>query len=125
MALLDYTHSSVFLTLVLALIPLNSAGILAAEIRKYLVRRRAVTGNGPIAQAKLFDESVQLPGSAGLPQLQQRLEARGYRIRLTETRLAAWSGVSLFPSRMLFLIGTFSLFAGILIRSEERRVGKE
>ena len=123
-ALFDYTHSSLLLTVVLALIPLNGAFLLAAETRRYLERRRALSGDGPVAKEGLFDEAVQLSGTADFTSLQQRLQDQGYRTRVTRERLAAWAGVSLFPARFLFLLGTFFLFAGITISVSSRTVSR-
>jgi hypothetical protein len=69
---------------------------------------------------ELFDEAVELPASPLFPELQSRLAAVGYKTHCSGNVLAAWRGVSIFPARLLFLVGTFCLFTGILISTTTR-----
>lgn len=114
-ALMEFTRKSVILAVLLALIPLNSLCRIILETARHLRRRRAMTADGAGAPAGLFDDSVTLPASPAFAELEGRLGAVGYRCRRTEGALAAWRGISIFPARLLFLAGTFCLFAGILI----------
>ena len=114
-ALMEFTRTRVILTILLALIPLNSLCRIVMETDRHLKRRRAITGEGSYAPAGLFDESVTVPASPVFAELQDRLGAAGYRCRGTENTLAAWRGVSTFPARLFFLAGTLCLFAGILV----------
>lgn len=120
MALMEFTRTTVFLTVLFALLPLNSAGRIVTETFEYLKRRRALAGNGGDVQPGLFDEIVDLPVSPLLPELQDRLGAEGYKTRRMDSALTAWRGVSIFPARILYLAGTFCLFAGILISLTSR-----
>lgn len=113
-ALIALTGKNPFLIALFALLPLNTAGRMAAETLKYLRRRRALSASTPPA-ATLFDETVQLAAAADPSILEQRLKGDGYRTRLGGSALSAWRGVSAFPARMLYLTATFCLFAGILI----------
>ncbi len=112
-ALMGLTQKSFFLVLLLALLPLNSACRIIRETGRYLARRRALNGIAPAAE--LFDETVELAVSPSFAELQGRLDAAGYTTRRSETYLAAWRGISIFPARICFLVGTFCLFTGILI----------
>jgi hypothetical protein len=138
-ALMETTNKSMVLTFVLALLPLNFAIRIAVETDRYLKRRRAFAGRLAEIPSGLFDETVTLPlvsplleqsprpgahfpdaeGTVmALPsfaEVEDRLGAMGYRTSGTERRLAASRGISLFPARILFLAGTFCLFAGILV----------
>jgi hypothetical protein len=113
--LMAFTRKSYLLAALLGLIPLNYALRMLQETVRHLGIRRAMTGKTAPVMAELFDETVELPASTAFPKLQDRLAAAGYKTRRTEERLIAWRGVSNFPVRLLFLAGTFSLFAGILI----------
>jgi hypothetical protein len=114
-ALMEFTRTHVILQVLLALIPLNSLCRIVIETGRHLKRRRALNCEGSDAPAELFDESVTVAASPAFTELQGRLGAVGYRCRATESVLAAWRGVSIFPARLLFLAGTLCLFAGILV----------
>jgi hypothetical protein len=129
--LMAFTRKSIILAALLALIPLNSAFSLVRETLGYLKMSRVLAGKDPETPSDLFDEMVSLPAypapaaTALIPaprspipevaELEGRLAAEGYKTRRSESTLAAWRGISLFPARLLFLTGTFCLFAGILI----------
>lgn len=134
--LMSFTRSVVFLIIMLALLPLNSLCRLVAETRRYLKGRRAMAGRGTDVPPGLFDETVTLAASSSSagslpvpgPQssiphgasssfngLESRLGSEGYKTSRSENVLAAWRGVSIFPARIVYLAGTFCLFAGILI----------
>lgn len=119
--LMGLTRTMPPLALLLALIPLNCALRLAMEIRNYRARRVLVTaGAGESFSQDLFDETVRLAAHTPLAGLQGRLEAFGYRTRLSETSLAAWQGINFSPAKMLLLAATFCLFSGILISTTLR-----
>uniref|UniRef100_C6E615 ResB-like domain-containing protein n=1 Tax=Geobacter sp. (strain M21) TaxID=443144 RepID=C6E615_GEOSM len=113
--LMAFTRGSVILLLILALVPLNLAARLADEAWAQVRRRRAMAGKGCAGVAPLFDDAVRLPQETSLAEQAQRMACRGYQTRATADHLAAWRGVSLFPARLLFLLGGFCLFAGILL----------
>lgn len=113
--LMSFTRSVVFLIIMLALLPLNSLCRLIAETRRYLKGRRALTGRVTDVPPGLFDETVTLAASSSLNGLESRLGIEGYKTGRSESALAAWRGVSIFPARVIYLTGTFCLFAGILI----------
>lgn len=120
-ALMEITRTNIFLTVMLALLPLFSAGRIVEETGRYLKRRRALAGDAAAVPAGLFDETVALSSTCrSLTELQGRLDAVGYKTRLTANALTAWRGGSGFPARMLFLAGTFCLFAGIFISLSTR-----
>jgi len=114
-ALMGYTRSSVILTVLLALIPVNGACRMLAETRRFLARRRALRVETTDVPAALYDETVEMPVSPSFGDLPARLGASGYATRHTDNVLVAWRGISAFPARMLFLIATFCIFAGILV----------
>jgi len=128
--LIGFTSHSVFLAVLFALLPLNSACRLAAEISLHLGRRRALAGNAAAVPPELFDETVSLPVSgsdAEVPHpapdfagLEGRLGAAGYRTRRTAGALSAWRGFSAVPFRVVYLAATFCLLAGILISLTSR-----
>jgi hypothetical protein len=132
-ALMEFSRHSVFLILLLSLLPLNCALRLLLETRAHLARRRALRGEAAGDAARLFDETVTLPlggagpqpepvpaspqrqAPAGFSGLEARLSAAGYRTHRAGNALAAWRGTSRFPARLALLAGTLCLFAGILI----------
>ena len=118
--LMQITRNNFFLTVILALLPLNSAARMVTESFEYLKRRRAVSGAVADVPPTLFDEAVELKVTASFEQLQSRLEALGYKTRRTADALGAWRGISIFPARLLFIVGVFCLFAGILISLTSR-----
>jgi hypothetical protein len=113
--LMAFTRTSRILAGILALIPLNCALRILQETGWHLEMRRVLTGKTAGVMPEMFDEVVELPVSPPVQELQDRLAAVGYKTRSTEHTLTAWRGVSIFPSRILFLAGTFCLFTGILI----------
>lgn len=113
--LMALTGENIFLTLLLALLPLNSACRIVRESGRFIARRRAMTGAGTALPTGLFDETVEMQLSPSFAELQDRLESVGYKTRRTEKFLAVWRGISIFPARICFFAGTFCLFAGILI----------
>ena len=114
-ALMEFTRTNIFLTILLALLPLGSACRIVAETGMYLKRRLALTGNAADVPTGLFDETVALSACPSFTELQGRLDAVGYKTHRTVFSLIALRGVSTFPARILFLAGTFCLFAGIFI----------
>lgn len=125
--LIAFTGSSIFLAVLFALLPLNSLARLLLEADRQCNRHKAMAGRMTDVPERLFDESVVLTastctatgsggaGTAPFEELEGRLGAVGYKTRRTENVLAAWKGWRLFPARMLYLVATFCLFAGILI----------
>lgn len=124
--LMALTRNSVILAVILALIPLNSALRLIREAGRHLQMRRVMAGKTVEGMRGLFDEVVELPAAPSVPELEGRLASLGYKSRSSDNAFAAWRGVSIFPVRILFLAGTFCLFAGILIsittRTSHRRM---
>ncbi|GFE57814.1 hypothetical protein [Geobacter sp. AOG1] len=119
-ALMAFTRKSVILVVLLALIPLNSLCLMLKETDRHLKRRRAKNGDENDAPAGLFDESIAVPASPEFAELRGRLEAEGYNCRRKEGVLAAWRGISIFPTRLLFLAAVFCLFTGILVSLTNR-----
>lgn len=118
--LMAFTRRSIILAAVLALIPLGRALCAVRETLGQIRIRRALAGKAVDGLAELFDETVELPAVPLLPELETRLTAVGYRTRRSAGTLAAFRGISLYPVRLLFLAGTFCLFAGILISTTSR-----
>jgi hypothetical protein len=112
--LIALTKHNLPLALLFAVLPLNYAVRTVIETRQHLARRRAL-GNAVPASPELYDETVQLQSAAAPAGLEGRLREAGYSTATREGGLAAWRGVSAFPARLLYLAGTFCLFAGILI----------
>jgi len=83
-----------------------------AELFDETVTLPLPTGSASRSQ---FPEAMAVPVSPSFAELEGRLAAEGYKTRRSENTLAAWRGASLFPARILFLVGTLCLFAGILI----------
>jgi hypothetical protein len=142
-ALMGFTRGSIFLVVLLALLPLNGVLRLVKETDVFLKRHRALSGALPDAPAELYDETVSLPVCSPIPDpgyrspssegspaapafagLQSRLAAVGYKTCRTNSVLTAWRGISIFPARLLFLAATCCLFVGILVslttRSSQR-----
>jgi hypothetical protein len=113
--LMAFTRTSLILAGILALIPLNRVLRIVHETGGYLTMRRLLAGKSADAAPGLFDEVVKLPAAPSFPELRDRLAAVGYKTRCSENVLAAWRGTSMFPARLLFLVGTFCLFTGILV----------
>ncbi len=123
--LMAFTRRSFFLAALLALIPLNCALRIVRQTTLYLNVRRALHGKPVNSQSELFDEAVELPASTyDLPELEGRLAAVGYKTGRSGTALGAWRGISVFPARLLFLIGFFCLFTGILITTTTRTANR-
>lgn len=118
--LMDFTRRSLFLGALLAFIPLNSLLCIIMETVRFLKTRRELAGKTTDCLPELFDEAVELMGSSTVPGLNDRLTAVGYRTRCSGNSIAAWRGIGAFPVRILFLAGTFCLFAGILISTTTR-----
>ncbi len=115
-----------FLTILLALIPLNAVIRLVRETARFLRRRRLIkTGRCEGLVPGMFDEMIDLSFSPSLARLQEQLAATGYRVQATETSLAAWRGVTVFPARILFLAGMIFLFSGILFSLTTRTTRRE
>jgi len=123
--LMAITRRNFFLATVLALLPLNSACRILVEADRYLKRRQALADAASALQPALYDETVELSAPADLDSLAGRLGATGYRTRRSGYLLAAWRGVSLSPARIVFLAGTFCLFAGILVSLTSRTVYRQ
>jgi hypothetical protein len=123
--LMALTRRIIPLAAVLALLPLNSACRIVVEAGRYLKRRRALTSAAAVLQPALYDETVDLSAPPAFDHLAGRLGAAGYRTRKSGNLLAAWRGVSLSPSRIIFLAGTFCLFAGILVSLTSRTVYRQ
>lgn len=113
--LMALTRGNVMLLLLLALVPLNLAARLADEAWAHVRRRRAMAGKACAGAAGLFDDAVRLPRETCFIEQARRMACRGYQTRATADSLAAWRGVTLLPARLLFLLGGFCLFAGILL----------
>lgn len=118
--LMAFTRKSMILAAILALIPLNSALRLVRETAGFLRMRRAMAGKTEEGVAEMFDEVVEISGPATVPDLERRFAAVGYSTCRSENVFAAWKGISSFPVRILFLAGTFCLFAGILVTTTSR-----
>jgi hypothetical protein len=88
---------------------------LVRETGRHLKTAGLLAGKSADRMSELFDETIELPASTALSELQGRLAAIGYKTRQTEITLTAWRGASSFPARTLFLAGTFCLFTGILV----------
>lgn len=119
-ALMEFTRTSFFLSLLLALLPVNCAIRLVKETDDYLKRRRAMTEYGAHVPPELFDETVEISAPSSMVEQQERLETEGYKTRRRDNALLAWRGINIFPARVFFLAGTFCLFAGILISLTSR-----
>jgi len=115
LAQMELTRRSVVLVALLALLPLNIAGRIVIETRRFLQMRRAISGKVAEREPELFDETIELAALPAFDTLQGRLKALGYRTRQTEHAFRAWQGISIFPARLLFLTAVFCIFAGILI----------
>ena len=118
--LMAFTRKSLILSVLLALIPLSNALRLVREVLRFLDKRSAMSGKTKEGMAEMFDEVVELPFSATVPDLENRLAAEGYKTCRSGNVLAAWRGITAFPVRLLFLAGTFCLFTGILITTTSR-----
>jgi hypothetical protein len=77
-ALMALTRRSFILAALLALIPLNFAIRIVRETVRQLDIRRALSGKRTERITDLFDETVELPASPNLPELETRLVAVGY-----------------------------------------------
>jgi len=113
--LMELTRRNIILLPLLALLPLNSAGRIIIETRRFIQRRRAVSGDLVDVPPTLFNETVSLAVSPAFSEVKGMLDASGYKTRQSKESLAAWRGVTSFPARLLFLSSMFCLFVGILI----------
>ncbi len=122
--LMAFTRKNSFLAVLLALIPLSYLLRILHETAMYLKIRGALSGKPVDALPELFDETVDLHASPFVPELEGRLATAGYKTRRSDNALFAWRGVSAFPARLLFLIGLFCLFAGILVSTTSRTTNR-
>ena len=120
--LMAFTRGSFFLAAVFALLPLNCVSRIIVEAGRYLKRRRALSDAVSVLQPSLYDETVDLKTTSAFAGLEERLKSSGYRTRRSGNLLAAWRGISLSPSRIIFLAGMFCLFSGILVSLMSRNV---
>lgn len=121
--LMELTRRSMILAAVLALLPANSICRIAAETVAAARKRRCLNVASSGVAPEMFDEQAEVAASLPLAEVEARLQATGYRTRHAGSQqLAAWRGVSAFPARVLFLVGTFCLFSGILISLVSRTV---
>jgi hypothetical protein len=95
---------------------------IVVEAGRYRKWRRALSDAQSGLQPALYDETVDLMASSAFADLEGRLGTSGYRTRRSGNLLAAWRGVGLSPSRMVFLAGACCLFCGILISLMSRTV---
>jgi len=123
--LMAFTRKSLILGALLALIPLNSVLRMLQQSIGYLRMRRIVTGKSADSAPDLFDETVKLPAAPLFQELETRLVAEGYKTSRSNNALAAWRGVGNIAVRILFLAGTFCLFAGILISTTTRTAQRQ
>ena len=123
--LMALTRKSFFLAAVLALLPLNSLCRIVVEAGNYLKRRRALSDAEYAVPPALYDETVDLTSPPAFTELERRLGAAGYTTRRSGALLAAWRGLNLSPSRIIYLAGMFCLFAGILISQVSRTVNRQ
>lgn len=124
-ALMAFTRGNFLLLALLALIPLNGAARLIRETSQFLKRRQALAGKADVDPSGLFDDEVRLPEQTPFAEQAERLASLGYATRRTESSLAAWRGVSLFPARFLFLLASCLLFCGILLSLATRVTHRE
>ena len=122
--LIFLTGNYFILAVILFLLPLNIACRFCIEVRRYYTMRRALS-RAVCLEPELYDEAVELAVTPVLDELAERLRVDGYRTRRNDDLLAAWRGVSLAPSRLVFLAGTFCLFAGIFVSLESRTVYRQ
>jgi hypothetical protein len=123
--LMELTRRNLILVSLLALLPLNVVGRIVTEARAYLQRRRAVSGDGGDVSGSLFSDSVEVTVPPSFPGLQEALGSLGYKTSQTEQLLFAWKGSTIFPARLLFLLGMFCLFTGIFISLTTRTSYRE
>ncbi|BCS52114.1 hypothetical protein [Geobacter sp. SVR] len=116
MALITVTRSTPLLIALFALIPLNRLLRLIQEIRDHFALQRLIRGISSDFRPELFDEAVEMEGSAvPFADVGRRLTASGYTISEKGTILSAWRGIGIFPARFMFLGATALLFCGILL----------
>jgi hypothetical protein len=143
--LMSFTHRSLILAGILALIPVNCLLRVLKEAGRHIGIHKALTGESADIMPALFDEAVTLPVSQtfadvspnpdsrfpipkispSFPELQRRLETVGYKTGRSGNSLAAWRGASIFPARILFLTASFCLFTGILISITTRTSSRQ
>lgn len=119
--LMEFTRRSGILALLLALIPINGLIRLQKEVSGFIKRRRIRAGKPQDLPSELFDERVELPGSPSFSGVENRLVAAHYKFRTTENVMSAWRGIDSFPVKMVYLVGSFCFFAGILISLTTRQ----
>ena len=120
--LMALTRRSFLLGTVLALLPLNCASRIFVEADRFRKRRQAMTDAVSGLQPSLYDETVDLMTCSEFADLEGRLVTAGYRTKRSGNLLAAWRGISLSPSRIIFLAAMFCLFSGILVSLMSRTV---
>ena len=124
--LMALTRNSVILAAILALLPLNGFCRLVAEAAAELKRRRALSGKSSRVEPELYDEAVELVAPASWARVEERLSSEGYDVTLAQGGLlAARRGGTLFPVRMLYLVGMCCLFSGILVSLVSRGVNRQ
>jgi hypothetical protein len=114
-SLVDLTGRSTLLLALLSLVPLNLAARLVAATLACYRRGRALSGEPEPDVAGLFEEMVPLPPGTDFTAQSARLQAMGYRTRVTAHFLSARRGLGLFPARFLLILGGCLLFLGILL----------
>ncbi|ACM18442.1 ResB-like family cytochrome c biogenesis protein, putative [Geotalea daltonii FRC-32] len=113
-ALMALVRSNSPLILLLSCIPVNLLAILCRETAQFSDRRHAVRLSAKGLPVGTYQERVFL-GTVQTGLLEKKIEQSGYHYRIKGDSCAAWKGISIFPARFLFLMGSFCLFAGILV----------
>jgi hypothetical protein len=123
--LMAITRRNFILVALLALLPLNCLSRIVVEVWRYRKMRRALSDAASVLQPSLYDETVDQKTPSAFPDLEVRLRSAGYRTIRSANHLSAWRGISLSPSRIIFLAGMFCLFSGILVSLETRTVYRQ
>ena len=118
--LLALTRNNIPLSLLLACIPVNIAARLIQETGLFIRRRRSVDLQSVRPVLGADEERVELPGKAKMELIEKELGQAGYHYRQGSSFFAAWKGISIFPARVLFLLGLLMLFSGLLLSTTTR-----
>lgn len=121
--LIALTQGSLALRCLLLLIVLNVSARLAVETLNFIGRGRALRGAGAVRPG-MFEEEFAA-GGGDLAGAAKWLESAGYRLHQSEGAVGASRGVTLFPARLLFLIGVLLLSLGIFLSLSMRKSARD
>jgi hypothetical protein len=123
--LMRLTRDNAILKTLLALVPLNMTARIVMECVEQLRRCRSRKGDLSRLPTGLYHEELDLPETSDFTGLTEQLTAGGYRTVMSGPAFFAWRGYTVFPARLLLLVGALMLSLGIFLSLTTRLSTRE